>query len=97
MVILSLSPSFRNDNLVVLMIGTYSHLKARESQWNGNLFIGALAGKHLNRLVIEDNIVVEEERLYQGLGRFRQIIQGPDGYIYFIAESPSKLYRITQM
>ena len=65
------------------------------SQWNGNLFIGALAGKHLNRLVIEDNIVIEEERLYQDLGRFRQLIQGPDGYIYFITESPSKLYRIT--
>ncbi len=64
-------------------------------QWNGNLFMGALAGKHLNRLVIKDNIGIEEERLYQDLGRFRQLIQGPDEDIYFITEGPSKLYSIS--
>ena len=34
LLILSLSPSFRKDNLVVLMIGTYSHLKFKEDLWD---------------------------------------------------------------
>jgi glucose/arabinose dehydrogenase len=32
-------------------------------QWKGNLFIGAMALKHLNRLVIKDNKVIKEDRL----------------------------------
>jgi len=63
-------------------------------QWNGSLFLGALAGKHLNRITLENNKVVNEERLFEQMGRFRQVIQGPDGYIYFVTENPGVLYRI---
>jgi len=52
-------------------------------EWKGNLFIGALGLQHLNRLVIENNKVVHEERLLLKLGkRIRVVRQGPDGYIY---------------
>jgi len=63
-------------------------------QWKGSLFLGALAGKHLNRITIEDQRVISEERLFSGMARFRQMIQGPDGYLYFITENPGNLYRV---
>ena len=63
-------------------------------QWKGNLFLGALAGKHLNKITIENNKIVDEQRLFQGLGRFRQAIEGPEGYLYFITENPGQLFRI---
>ena len=51
--------------------------------WKGNLFIGAMKLKHLNRLVIKDNKVVHEERLLKELDyRMRNVIQGPDGFLY---------------
>ena len=52
-------------------------------QWKGNLFIGAMALKHLNRLVIEDNKVVREDRLMvEKKWRVRCVRQGPDGFLY---------------
>jgi aldose sugar dehydrogenase len=52
-------------------------------KWKNNLFIGAMAKQHLNRLVIENNEVVYEERVLEDLKRrVRCIKQGPDGYLY---------------
>nr|WP_299172433.1 PQQ-dependent sugar dehydrogenase [uncultured Allomuricauda sp.] len=51
--------------------------------WKGNLFIGAMALTHLNRLVIKDGKVIHEERLLEEFGkRIRVVRQGPDGFIY---------------
>ena len=33
-------------------------------------------------MVIENNQVVKREKLLEGIGRVRNVIQGPDGYIY---------------
>ncbi|HEX6890318.1 MAG TPA: PQQ-dependent sugar dehydrogenase [Chryseolinea sp.] len=52
-------------------------------KWKGNLFIGAMALKHLNRLVIADNKVVREDRLLvEKKWRVRCVRQGPDGFLY---------------
>lgn len=51
--------------------------------WENSLFIGALALRHLNRLVIKNNKVVLEERLLDGFEkRVRVVKEGPDGYLY---------------
>jgi glucose/arabinose dehydrogenase len=51
--------------------------------WKGNLFIGSMVLMHLNRLTIRDGMVVNEERLLKGMKwRVRNVIQGPDGYLY---------------
>lgn len=51
--------------------------------WRGNLFIGAMVRGHLNRLVIEHDRVLHEERLLEDRGwRVRAVQQGPDGLIY---------------
>ena len=52
-------------------------------EWKGNLFIGAMALKHLNRLVIKDNKVIKEDRLLIDKNwRVRCVKQGHDGFIY---------------
>jgi len=62
--------------------------------WKGNLFIGAMVLKHLNRLVIENNKVVKEERLLTDKNwRVRSVKQGPDGYLYLGVDG-GKILRI---
>jgi len=54
-------------------------------KWKGNLFIANLSGSHVRRLVFDSNFkVVKQESLLEHLEfRFRDIQEGPDGYIYF--------------
>lgn len=66
----------------------------RIPEWQNNLFIGALSGTHIARLVIENNRVVGEERLLVGENqRFRDITQGTDDALYAITDG-GRLYRI---
>lgn len=66
----------------------------RVPEWQNNLFIGALSGMHIVRLVIENNKVIGEERLLAGEGqRFRDITQGNDGALYAITDQ-GRLYKI---
>jgi len=52
-------------------------------EWKGNLFVGAMAGQHLVRLVLNDNRVVAEEKLLlDRKQRIREVRQGPDGNLY---------------
>jgi glucose/arabinose dehydrogenase len=60
--------------------------------WQGNLFVGALAGRHLARIewrVDGDSVrVVRESRLLGELGeRIRDVRQGPDGLLYLLTDS----------
>lgn len=65
-------------------------------EWENNLFVAALSGMHIARLVIEDNNVVGEERLLAKEGqRFRAITQGKDGALYAVTDG-GRLYRIGQ-
>ncbi len=51
--------------------------------WRGNLFTGAMAARHLDRIVLRDGRVVLEERLLEGQGwRIRSVHEGPDGALY---------------
>ena len=63
-------------------------------EWKNNLFIGGLSSTHIDRLVIENNKVVGEERLLEKEGqRFRDIAQGKNGELYAITDA-GRLYRI---
>ena len=66
------------------------------AEWKGNLFVGALAGTALWRLVLDGNTVVSRERLYASRGeRIRDVRQGPDGWLYLLTDGPNgKLLRI---
>ena len=63
--------------------------------WVGNLFSGALAMQHLNRVALDENgIPVAEERLLESLEeRIRALAQSPEGWIYFSTDDTG-IYRI---
>jgi glucose/arabinose dehydrogenase len=66
----------------------------RIPEWENNLFIGALSGTHIVRLVIENNTVIGEERLLTSENqRFRDITQGADNALYAITDGGT-LYKI---
>ncbi|MDN3548640.1 PQQ-dependent sugar dehydrogenase [Mucilaginibacter aquaedulcis] len=65
-------------------------------EWKNNMFIGALSGQHIIRLVIKNNKVVGEERLLADKNeRWRCIATGKDGAIY-AATDGGKLYKIAK-
>lgn len=56
--------------------------------WKGNLFVGALKFRQVQRLILNGDQVVGEEVLIKPLGqRIRAIRQGPDGDLYFVTDS----------
>jgi aldose sugar dehydrogenase len=67
----------------------------RFPQWKNNMLVGALAGQHIHRVVLEGNEVASTEYLLQDFARFRDIRVGPDGYIYALTEAPGLFLRIT--
>ena len=69
----------------------------RYPAWKGNLFVGALVQKHLARLVLDGEKVVEEERLYDGRARIRDVRQGPDGYLYMLTDEAAPMGRVMRV
>jgi glucose/arabinose dehydrogenase len=66
-------------------------------EWKGNLFVGALAGKHLVRLVVNEKNIMSEENLLKDSARIRDVAAGPDGAIYLLTdEENGKLLRLTR-
>jgi len=62
-------------------------------EWRGNLFVGALSGQQLQRVVIRGGgrggggQAEQRQPMLGELGvRFRDVRQGPDGYLYMATE-----------
>jgi aldose sugar dehydrogenase len=56
-------------------------------EWKGSLFIGALYGKFLVRLVLDgDRVIAEEHLLVDRAQRIRDVRQGPDGAVYLLTD-----------
>jgi glucose/arabinose dehydrogenase len=60
--------------------------------WQNSLFIGGMGSQNLVRLTLKGDAVVGEERLLQDLQpqreRIRDVVQGPDGALYLLTDSP---------
>ena len=56
-------------------------------RWRGDLFVGALAHRHLQRLRLDGEKVIEQEKLLTELDwRIRDVRNGPDGYLYVLPD-----------
>lgn len=64
-------------------------------KFKGNLFLATLSGAHLHRIVIDkDKKMLKEENLLSDLEeRFRQVKNGPEGFIYLSTDS-GKILRL---
>ena len=64
-------------------------------EWENNLFIGGLAPNYIVRVVIEDDMIVGEERLLTDEGqRFRDILVTEDGAL-IAATDGGMIYKVT--
>ena len=52
----------------------------------GHLLVGSLKFRYMVHLVLDGNRVTATENVFPGIGRVRNIKQGPDGYIYVATE-----------
>ena len=61
--------------------------------WEGDLIIGALKFGYLVHAKVKDNKIISQEKIASGIGRVRNVEQGPDGYLYVGVEGKG-LYRL---
>jgi len=61
----------------------------RFPRWRGNMFVGGMAGERLVRLTVEGREITRREDVLVGIGRVRDVRQGPDGLIYLAIDSRS--------
>jgi glucose/arabinose dehydrogenase len=63
-------------------------------RWRNSLFIASLVGRHLRRLETDGNKVVHQEVLFSEMGRVRDVVTGPDGFIYLALNNPGRIARL---
>jgi len=74
--------------------GMFFYTGTKFAPWRGSIFIGAMAGRNLTRLVVQDGRVVVEERLMNHqVGRVRLVAQSSDGFIY-VGNDDGQLLRL---
>ena len=66
----------------------------RFARWRNNLLVTGLASEEMRRLILDGDRVVEQELLFKGLGRVRDVSTGPDGLIYVVLNKPDKVVRL---
>lgn len=64
------------------------------ASWKGNILVGSLSFRYLERVELKNNKVVHQEKLLENIGRVRAVEEGPDGYIYVAVEAPGKIVRL---
>jgi glucose/arabinose dehydrogenase len=72
-------PSIATSGLLV-----YTGTKFPE--WKGSVFVGGLAGMRVARLTLDGQKAELADNLVKGLGRIRDVRQGPDGFIYLAVD-----------
>ena len=55
--------------------------------WKGMLFAGGLSGKRVTRFTVDGPKAELAEHVVRGLGRIRDVRQGPDGFIYIAIDN----------
>ncbi len=73
-------PSIAPSGMTFVSSETYG------SEWKGSLLIGSLAFQYLERLEMNGNKVIKREKLMEGLGRVRDVKEGPKGFVYVAVE-----------
>ena len=64
---------------------------SRYPGWKHSLFLSALVGQKLIRFEINGRQITHQETVYHGFGRTRDVITGPDGYLYVLLQNSQSL------
>lgn len=83
-------PSIAPSGMSFVSSDNYPNLK-------GSLLVGSLKYQYLERLLLDaNNKVTSRETLLSGIGRVRNVQQGPDGFIYVAIENIGILRLVVQ-
>ena len=66
--------------------GMAFYTASRYPAWQGQVFVGALAGTSLLRMTLNGTSITGHERYHIGK-RIRDVRQGPDGYLYLLTDA----------
>ena len=58
--------------------------------WQGDMIVASLRGEQLVRLTLNGQQVAREETLMNGMGRIRDVRQGPEGIIYLAMDGDAR-------
>lgn len=58
----------------------------RYPDWKGHLLVGSLKFQYLELLKLKGSEVIDRQKIATDIGRLRNVVQGPDGYIYIAVE-----------
>lgn len=88
--VLHWTPSIAPSGLAILKSARYG------SAWQGNFFVGSLKFRYLERVNLDATGKTQaQERLFQDVGRLRDVREGPDGLLYLLTEvGPASLMRV---
>ena len=82
--LLELSPSIAPS-------GTTFYSSATIPEWCGDLFVAGLISQKLLRVRLLPGNALETESVFEyQFGRLRDVVQGPEGYLYFVEDHPSE-------
>lgn len=63
-------------------------------RWKNNLFVTALAGQELRRIVLMPEGPPVQEVIFKNIGRVRAVTSGPDGRLYVVLNKPDCIVRL---
>jgi glucose/arabinose dehydrogenase len=66
----------------------------RYKNWEGDILMGSLRFHNLVRVKIRDGKVIHQEVLLNNIGRLRNIVESPDGFIYVALETPGLIIKL---
>ena len=69
------TPSIAPSGMTMLTSDIYD-------SWRGDIFVGSLRYRYLERIQFVKGYVYKREKLLDKFGRVREVVQGPDGYLY---------------
>lgn len=81
------TPSMAPSSMCFVNTDTYK-------KWTGNLLSSSLKFNYIARSILEGDKVIREEKLLEGIGRIRNVVQLADGKIYISLENPGRIYRL---
>lgn len=66
--------------------------------WKGDILMGSLRFKFLNRVHLNGNTPEDQEALLKNIGRVRMVEQGPDGFIYIgVEDKPGCIFKLVPL
>jgi len=63
-------------------------------KWNGDILTGSLKFDYISRIKVDGNKKVEEELIFNDIGRVRSIEMGADGFLYIGVEDPGRILKV---